>query len=395
MDDWARYRRALDGQPLPAAFVDLDHFDANVERLLAPVRSAKKTVRIATKSIRCPALIDRVAKLPGVRGLMTYSAAESAFLVGAGARDLVLAYPTVQPSDLELIAIINKEARCAVVADDAEQLAPLAAAAQKAGVRVPVLVELDVSWRVAGLHLGVRRSPLRDPDAVVQLARKIADYQGLEFGGIMGYEAQIAGLTDHGPFASWQNPFKRALKLGSRSVVGKSRKQVVQALSDAGLTPTVVNGRGTGSVLWSSAEPALTEITIGSGFLAGHLFDYYAGLTLDAALFFALQVVRRPSRNLVTCLGGGFIASGAAGPDRLPLPVLPAGCRLLPMEGAGEVQTPVELPDGVELPLGAPIFFRPAKSGELAERFSEYSWVQGERVVERAPTYRGLGRSFG
>ena len=78
------YRRAIEGQPLPCALVDLDAFDANVERLLAPARAAKKSVRIATKSIRVPELIDRVAKMPGVRGLMTYSAARARFSSSAG-----------------------------------------------------------------------------------------------------------------------------------------------------------------------------------------------------------------------------------------------------------------------------------------------------------------------
>src|SRR5205814_8125896 len=120
----------------------------------------------------------------------------------------------------------------------------------------------------------------------------------------------------------------------------------------------------------------------------GHLFDGYAGLPLQPALAFALQVVRRPAPGLVTCLGGGWIASGQAGADRLPKPIWPAGASLLPAEGAGEVQTPVR----ADVPLGAPVLFRPAKSGEPAEHFAEYLLVRGDRIVERAPTYRGLGK---
>jgi D-serine deaminase-like pyridoxal phosphate-dependent protein len=395
MDDWRRYGKAIDGEPLPAALVDLDAFDANLEKLLAPARAANKTVRIATKSIRCPSLIKRAAAAEGVRGLMTYSAAESAFAVDNGARDLILAYPTVHPADVRLLAELNQRARCAVVVDDAEQLPPLARAANDAGASIPVLIELDMSLRLLGLHLGVRRSPLRDAASLVALARRIAATRGLEFAGVMGYEAQIAGLTDAGPFAAWQNPFKRALKRGSRPSVEKSRREVVALLNESKLAPAIVNGGGTGSVEWSCAEPALTEITVGSGFLVGHLFDYYAAFQLQPALFFALQVVRRPGPGLVTCHEGGYIASGAAGPDRLPLPWLPKGCQLLPMEGAGEVQTPLTVPQEVDLPLGAPLFFRPAKSGELAERFNHYLLVKGDAIVERAPTYRGLGHAFG
>ena len=80
------------------------------------------------------------------------------------------------------------------------------------------------------------------------------------------------------------------------------------------------NGGGTGSVAWSAEDPALTEVAAGSGFLDSHLFDGFRGLALEPAAFFALQVTRRPAPGLVTCQGGGFVASGAAGPDRLPLP---------------------------------------------------------------------------
>src|SRR5207237_1933047 len=166
------------------------------------------------------------ASAEAVRGLMTYSAAESEFLVENGAGDLVLAYPTVQPSDAALLARLNRRARCAVVVDSAEQLPPLAAAAFDASAQIPVLIELDVSLRLFGLHLGVRRSPVRDAASVVELARRIADTRGLGFAGIMGYEAQIAGLTDNGPFGAWQNPVKRALKRRSRPLGERSRKDV-------------------------------------------------------------------------------------------------------------------------------------------------------------------------
>lgn len=393
-DDWARFRRALAGETLPAALVDLDAFDANLERLLAPARAAHKPVRVATKSLRCPMLIARAAERAG-GGLMTYTAGETGFWAADGARDLVLAYPTVLAADAAALAAANRTARAAAVVDEAAQLAPLDAAARAAGTRIPVVIDVDMSWRpFGGVHVGVRRSPLRAPAAVVALAEAIARTPALRFFGIMGYEAQLAGVPDAAPFAAWQNPIKRALKRGSRPAVASLRARVVRELAAAGLPPALVNGGGTGSAAWSAGDGALTEITVGSGFLAGTLFDGYAGLTLAPSLHFALQVTRRPSPGVVTCHGGGFVASGAAGADKLPRPALPPGCRLLPLEGAGEVQTPVALPDGVELALGDPIFFRPAKSGELAEHFDEYLLVRGDRIEARAPTYRGLGKRF-
>jgi D-serine deaminase-like pyridoxal phosphate-dependent protein len=63
-------------------------------------------------------------------------------------------------------------------------------------------------------------------------------------------------------------------------------------------------------------------------------------------------------------------------------------------EGFGEVQTPVQVPSKVEINLGDPLFFRPAKAGEIAERFNEYVLIRNNQIVERVPTYRGLGHCF-
>jgi D-serine deaminase-like pyridoxal phosphate-dependent protein len=390
-------RAALGAAPLPAALVDLDAFERNVDRFVAIARAGGKRLRVASKSVRVPELLGRVRDRAGdvFGGLMTYHAAETAFLAGAGWRDLLLAYPTATAADAAHLAAANAAgATAAVVVDDVEQLAPLAAAAGAAATTIPVVVEIDVSYRRLGLHLGVRRSPLHDAAAVVALAERAAATPGLRFHGLMGYEAQIAGLPDRSPFTPWQNAAKRQLKRLSAPAVAALRAECVAQLRARGLAPRIVNGAGTGNAGAAAAEATLDEITVGSGFLCGHLFDYYAALALDPALFFALQVVRRPARGLVTCHGGGYVASGAAGPDRLPRVAFPEGAELLPMEGAGEVQTPVKLPAGVDMRLGDPIFFRPAKSGELAEHFAEYLLARGGALEGRAATYRGLGHCF-
>ncbi len=394
MDRWDRYKRALAGESLPAALVDLDALEANAARLFAPIARAGKRARLASKSLRCPALLARVAELGGatVIGYLTYTAAETELHARAGVRDLLLAYPTMQSQDAAALARANRDSVAAVAVDDVAQLDVLAGAARHEGTRIPIVIDVDMSWRPLGLHVGVRRSPLREPDDVVALARRIAE--PLYFHGLLGYEAQLAGLPDRSPVRAWQNPIKRALKRGSEPAVAATRARVIEALAAAGLTPTLVDGGGTGSVDWSSTDPALTEVAVGSGFLCSHLFDGYRGLELQPAIAFALQVVRRPSRHVATCLGGGWIASGQAGVDRLPRPAWPIGCTLLPAEGAGEVQTPVALPDDCNIALGDPIFFRPAKAGELAEHVAEYLLVRGDRVVDRAPTYRGLGHCF-
>jgi D-serine deaminase-like pyridoxal phosphate-dependent protein len=392
--EWQRLRNAIRGEAMPLALVDLDALEANVARLCEPARAHGKRVRVATKSVRCPGLLAHIADASGgvVRSAMIYSAQECAVLIEHGFDDLLLAYPTVQPSDIACLVEANRgSAITRVVVDCEAHVEAIARAAREASVRVPLIVDVDVAYRPAPtIHLGVRRSPLRTPEDVVQLATRIGSRPELRFDGIMAYEAQIAGLAD-------VNLARRALKTLSRPSVLESRAAVVRALTSAGMPPAIVNGGGTGSLDANAREPALTEIAVGSGFLASHLFDAYRGLALRPAAFFALPVARKPSEGIVTCHGGGWVASGAPGPDRLPLPALPAGLALLELEGAGEVQTPLRVSKdaaGVALDIGDPVFFRHAKAGELAEHVNEYLLVRGDKVVDRVHTYRGMGRCF-
>lgn len=395
-DHYDRYARALAGEPLPSAFVDLDAFEANIDQLVAPLRAAGKALRIATKSLRCPDLVDRVLERVGdlAIGLMTYTAAETAMLATRGYRDLLLAYPTLLERDLDAIAAANRSATAAIVADCIAHVDAISRAARRANVEVPVVIDIDMSYRPLerGPHLGVRRSPLRTPEAVCALAEAIRERPGLRFAGLLAYEAQIAGLGDAVPSARAANAVKRAIKARSAPHVRALRSACVAALRACGLAPAIVNGGGTGSAAWSAQDDTLTEVTIGSGFIASGLFTEYRDLALVPAAGFALQVTREPAPGIYTCLGGGYVASGAAGRDRLPRPWLPAGIELLGTEGAGEVQTPIR--SKTPLVLGSPVLFRHAKAGELAEHFDEYLLVRGDQIVGRTKTYRGLGHSF-
>ncbi len=383
-------RRLLREERLPAMLLDAGAFDRNVETLVAVARAAGKTIRIATKSIRSAPLLRRVARIggPTVQGLLTYSATETAFLAGQGFDDLLLGYPTVQTADLEDLArVAALGRRVSAAVDSPEQIDALGSAA--CGAPIGAVLDVDMSWRPLGglLHVGVRRSPVRTAARAIELARRVRETAGVRLAGLLAYEAQIAGLADAGPL-------HRRVKRWSLPDVARRRREVVEALRSAGFALDLVNGGGTGSIHTTADEEVVTEVSVGSGFLCPHLFDHYDSLRLEPAAFFALRVDRVPDARHVTCHGGGYVASGQAGPDRLPVPVMPCGLDLLPFEGAGEVQTPLRVRRGARAPaLGDPVIFRHAKSGELAEHFARILLVSGGEVVERIPTYRGEGMS--
>ena len=181
----------------------------------------------------------------------------------------------------------------------------------------------------------------------------------------MAYEAQIAGVGDApagGSRSQLRGAAIRVMQGGSGRELARRRAAAVEAVR-AVAPLEFVNGGGTGSLERTAQEAAVTELAAGSGLYGPTLFDTYRSFTPRPAALFALPVVRRPSAGVATVLGGGYPASGAPGPDRLPAPYLPRGLSIDKLEGAGEVQTPLLGQPADRLRIGDVVFFatpRPA-----------------------------------
>jgi len=389
----------LAGRRLPCAFVDMDAFDGNLMKLIGMMGASDKTMRVATKSVRSVDMLKRLFEKGGgrLKGIMSFTVEEADFLSRQGFDDLLVAYPSVQKTDMDLMCGMAKRGiDVSIVVDSPEHVRALGEAGREAGIELQAIIEVDMSYRPAGegAHIGVRRSSIRSGPAALAVARETQRVGGVRVAGIMGYEAQIAGLTDKNPFTTSMNPVKRIIKHLSKPDVLRTRDGVVRYLRNHGFELRIVNGGGTGSVSFTSGDEEVTEVAAGSGFYCPHLFDYYSDLDLEPAAFFALQAVRQPAPGMAACAGGGYIASGEIGLDRLPVPFLPKGSELLKLEGAGEAQTPVVLKKGTHLRIGDPVIFRHAKAGELAERFNELLLVENKKIVGSALTYRGMGMCF-
>jgi D-serine deaminase-like pyridoxal phosphate-dependent protein len=225
------------------------------------------------------------------------------------------------------------------------------------------------------------------------LAAAIAARRGFRLVGLMSYEAQIAGLGDAPPGQRLRGAAIRAVQARSApELLDRRGAAVAEVRRYAELE--FVNGGGTGSVAGTAADPAVTEVTAGSGLYGPTLFDGYRAWRPEPAAFFALPVVRKPTPDSATVHGGGWVASGEAGASRLPTPWLPSGLRLIPSEGAGEVQTPLRGPGAASLRVGDRVWFRHAKAGELCEHVNELHVVVDSSIVDTFPTYRGEGKAF-
>jgi D-serine deaminase-like pyridoxal phosphate-dependent protein len=398
----------------PFAAVDLDALwrnAADMER-----RAAGKPIRLASKSVRCRALQERVLERPGFAGTLAFTLPEALWLAEHGGQDIVVAYPSVDRAALRALAALGAErpeTKLSVMVDSVEQLGvidaalgspgagpagpggPAGPAGQGGPLPLRVCLELDAGFplpRGRG-RVGAKRSPVHTPAQARELARAIVAHAGVELVGMMAYESQIAGLGDAPAGRRLRGAAIRLLQMASARELARRRAAAVSAVS-AVAPLQFVNGGGTGSLSGTARERTVTELAAGSGLYGPTLFDAYRAFTVRPAAMFALPVVRRPGPGVVTVLGGGYLASGPADGSRLPSACLPAGLGLDAQEGAGEVQTPL-LGDAADaLRLGERVYFRHAKAGELCERFDRLYLIEGERVVEEVPTYRGEGKCF-
>ncbi|OZM72555.1 alanine racemase [Amycolatopsis antarctica] len=378
----------------PFAIVDLAAFDANAADLVR--RANGKPIRLVTKSVRCRALLERALAVPGVAGLMCYSLPEALWLSRQRVcGDLVVAYPTVDHAALRALAADERaRGEITIMIDSPEQLDLVDAALGLDHPEIRVCLELDASWRpLPRVQVGTRRSPVFTVRQAVEMARKVLSRKGFRLVGVMAYEGQIAGIGD-APGNAALGSAVRWMQRRSADELARRRGAVVRAVGELAELE-FVNGGGTGSIESTSADGSVTEIAAGSGLIGPALFDAYTRFAPRPAALFALPVVRKPSKGIATLFAGGYVASGPVGPSRPPVPYLPEGLRLLRAEGAGEVQTPVAGKAARSLRVGDRVWLRHAKAGELAERFTDYHLVDGDRVERTVPTYRGEGVCFG
>ncbi|MCP4717888.1 MAG: amino acid deaminase/aldolase [Desulfobacteraceae bacterium] len=394
------YKDLFKGHRFPLAFVDLDKFDRNIAYVAKTQADTGKTIRVASKSLRCLELLKRVFKKGGgvFQGVLAFTMEEASFLIDNGLDNIIVAYPSTQQSDLEIFV---EKTRCganlSLVVDCLDHLQVLSTAGEKAGLRLNLCLDIDMSYRPLGrgTHLGVRRSPIHSVDQALEVAKAAKKLGGVRIVAAMGYEAQIASMNDNYPAKAIKNRLVRLFKQQSVKDLTHRRKMIVDKLRSEGISLTVVNGGGSGSLVSTGRDDSVTEVTAGSAFFAPGLFRYFHDVYFEPAAFFGLQVTRIPVKNVVTCQGGGYVGSGEVNASRLPWPVLPQGMQYLPMEGAGEVQTPLKLPvDCPQLSLGDPIFFQHAKAGELCERFNQLYLVKNNKIIGTTPTYRGQGHAF-
>ncbi|WP_188455184.1 amino acid deaminase/aldolase [Virgibacillus oceani] len=394
MQDYLYYKNALKEVSKPCAFLDMDILNQNINDIAE--YSNYKNIRIASKSIRSVAVLKKIlGSSPIFQGIMCYTADEALYLLDNDFDDLLIAYPVWNSFHLtEICKRVKNDHIITLMIDSVEHIDRLEKIAKQEKGMFLVCIDIDLSSDFFGLHFGVHRSPIKSTERFMAIVNRVIDSSYLHLDGVMGYEAQIAGVTDNDPNQHVKSRIVQLLKRLSSNTLIQRRQNIIQALKTKGVSLRFINGGGTGSLHQTTHEEHITEVTVGSGFYSPRLFDYYQAFHRAPAAGFALEITRIPVPNIYTCYGGGYIASGAAGEDKLPQVYLPKGAALINNEGAGEVQTPIHYKGNIQLQHGDPIIMRHSKSGELCEHFNCLHLIQDGKIIGKYSTYRGDNQCF-
>ncbi|HEX3916168.1 MAG TPA: alanine racemase [Caulobacteraceae bacterium] len=366
------------GVAQPTLIVDINRLAANiaaVRRTLAPTRLA---LRIVTKSLQAPKLLDAVMAGTGADKLMVFNALmldEMAELHPASDVLLGRPLPGVQVADF-VRRHANSHAAAARpqwLADSVGRLQEYAEIARAAETPLRINLEIDV-----GLH----RGGLKDLAALGAALDLIEAEPMLQLTGLMGYDAQVMGA---------KSPPAELAKVLER--YGAAVRLVADKLGGiAGLT---LNTAGSPTYALHATDPYASEVSIGSAFVKPTHFDLPTLKDHAPAAFIAQPVLKVmdpaifPRREELTELYNtldpnsrrGFFLTGGYGDAKV---VSPPGLRFSAIFGGRSM---LAGSDKVELAQDDFVFMRPTESEGVFLQFGDIAVYDGEAISGWWPTF--------
>ena len=238
----ARIGDSLQSVDTPALVLDLDAFERNLSLMAQAARAAGLALRPHAKSHKCPTIAVRQVAA-GAVGVCCQKVSEAEALVEGGVADVLVTNEIVGDAKLARLARLAQRARIGVLADDAANVAALDAAAAGAGVRLDVLVEIDV---------GAGRCGVAPGEPAAALARRIAATSSLRFAGLHAY---------HGAAQQLRTVAERHAAIAQAANATRATRELIEA---GGVACPTVTGAGTGTFPLESASGAWNERQPGS-----------------------------------------------------------------------------------------------------------------------------------
>lgn len=270
----------------PALLLDLDAFEHNLDTMAALLAPTGTKLRAHAKTHKSP-VIALAQMRRGAIGQCVQKVAEAEALAWGGVPDILVSNEVIAPRKLARLAALSRIAKVAVCADDARGIAAIEQAAEAAGLRMTVLVEIDVGSGRCGVEPG--------PPAVA-LAERIAASPHLIFGGLQAY---------HGSAQHRRTPGERQAAIAHAA---DGTRRTVEQCRQRGLACAIVGGAGSGTFALEAASGVWTEIQAGSyAFMDADYARNQAPPPFRHALFVLAQVMSAP-RGGVAVLDAGHKA---------------------------------------------------------------------------------------
>lgn len=343
----------------PALVIDLEAFEANLDRMADLLAPTKTKLRAHAKTHKSP-VIAKLQMARGAIGQCVQKVAEAEALAWGGIPDILVSNEVVGAAKLARLCALARIARVAVCVDDPTQVAAIETAAADAGIRMNVLVEIDVGAGRCGVAPG--------PDAVA-LAQRIAQSKHLTFGGLQAYH----GSAQH----------KRTVTERRKLIEGAidASRRTVEQLRQQGLECPIIGGAGTGTFEIESASGVYNEIQAGS-----YVFmdaDYARNLDTAGApvgtfrhALFVLSTVMSASRPGIAVVDAGLKA--LAVDSGLPLVWQRPDIRYV---SASDEHGKLEVPTETTAPkLGEKLRLVPGHCDPTVDRYDWYVGVRNGRV---------------
>ncbi len=362
---------SLEAVDTPALLIDLDAFERNILKLAKAVEGTSVRLRPHAKTHKCPVIALR-QMAAGAVGVCCQKVAEAEAMVYGGVSDVLVSNEIVGKTKLARLAALAKQATVRACADDPAHIAALSQAAVSLGVRLTVLVEINVGMDRCGVEPG---------EPALALASEIAKSPGLAFGGLQAYHGRAQHIREYGKR-------KEAID-GAVEMV----RRTVELLARHGLSCELITGAGTGTYQFEATSGVFNELQAGS-----YIFldaDYAKNLTANGtpgsefehSLYVLATVMSRPTKDRAIVDAGLKALSVDSGmPWVVGMPDLEF-VRAADEHGKLAVHNPT-----LTLEIGQKLRLIPGHCDPTVNLYDWYVGYRGDRVEAMWPiTARGAG----
>jgi 3-hydroxy-D-aspartate aldolase len=275
----------------PALVLDINALDRNIARAVRLTDGANLRLRPHAKAFKS-ATIARRLNAAGVRGFCCAKLGEVEALAAEGIDDFLVTSPIVTPQAIRRL-MLQRAAGVLVapVVDDPMNVAELEAAASASGIRLDVLLDVDVGQSRTGVA----------PSQAGALADQVRKSPSLNLVGLQGYAGQNQHIQD---FTD-----RRAATEQSAKLLQAAQDQCRGAERDMTLS-----GGGTGTLEADAELGVLTEVQPGSFLFMDQQYGAVRGSQMDTldfepSLFVLTSVISRAGAGKVI-VDAGFKAFG-------------------------------------------------------------------------------------